>query len=77
LDEQDGMYTSQTAVGQNYQIQASTNQYFKFYIRKAATQMQFTRTFQKIDQTFSYIGGLFGTIILLLLPLNIYSKYLY
>ena len=39
--------------------------------------MQIARSFQKLDQTLSYIGGLFGTIILLLISLKFYSKYSY
>lgn len=66
-----------TAVGQIYQIKASKVEYFKFYWRKAANKVQINRTFQKLDQTLSYIGGLFGTIILLLIFLKFYSKYSY
>lgn len=46
-------------------------------MRKAAKQIEAERSFQKLDQTLSYIGGLFGTLILLLLFLNLYSKYSY
>ena len=65
-----------TAVGQTYQLGAS-NQYFKLYLRKAPHDQSFSRSFQKLDQTFSYIGGLFSTIVLLLMFLNFYSKYSY
>ena len=63
-------------MGQTFQVQ-SNNQYFKFYWRKSASSVQINRSFQKLDQTFSYIGGLFGTIILLLIFLKFYSKYSY
>ena len=65
-----------TAVGQTFAI-SSKNEYFKFNWRKAANKAQITRTFQKLDQTLSYIGGLFGTIVLLLIFLKFYSKYSY
>lgn len=71
-----GTQVLQTAVGQTFQVQ-SNNQYFKFYWRKSASKIQVNRSFQKLDQTFSYIGGLFGTIILLLIFLKFYSKYSY
>lgn len=64
------------AVGQTYTV-SSKNQYFKFNWRKAANKAQINRNFQKLDQTFSYIGGLFGTILLLLIFLKFYSKYSY
>jgi hypothetical protein len=60
----------QTAVGQSFQVQ-SNSQYFKFYWRKAAGKIQMNRAFQNI------IGGLFGTIRLLLIFLKFYSKYSY
>lgn len=71
-----GTQVVQTAVGKSFQVQSS-NQYFKFYWRKSASKIQINRSFQKLDQTLSYIGGLFGTIILLLISLKFYSKYSY
>lgn len=49
----------------------------KIYLRKDTERKSVSRSFQKLDQTFSYIGGLFGTIILLLIFLKLYSKYSY
>ena len=49
----------------------------KLFIRKSAESVFVVRSFQKIDETFSYIGGLFGTIILLFIFLTLYSKYSY
>ena len=39
--------------------------------------LQISRSYQKLDQTFSFIGGLFGTFSLLLSFLRLYSKYNY
>lgn len=66
-----------SASGQNYQVVNSSTSFLQFNIRKAANNQQITRSFQKLDQTFSYIGGLFGTISLLLSFLKLYSKYTY
>ena len=70
------MKTSEIASDQRYKIDVD-NEYFKFYLRKSASNYQVTRTFRKLDSTFSYIGGLFGTIILILSFLKLYSKYCY
>lgn len=64
------------AVGQNYRM-SSTEPYFKFYLRKGAANYSYVRAVQKLDQTLSYIGGLFGTLAILLMFLNLYSKYSY
>ena len=72
-----GREAKDMAIWRNYQIQPSTNEYFKMFIRRSTKNYSFTRSFQKIDETFAYIGGLFGTIIFLLIFLNLYSKYVY
>jgi hypothetical protein len=72
----DGVKTDDIAVGQNYRMTAG-DQYFKFYLRKGAANYQYGRSFQKIDETLSYIGGLFGTLAIFLMFLNTYSKYCY
>ena len=72
----EGLKTTETAVDQNFMIDAR-NDYFKFYLRKSASNFETVRSYQKIDETFSYIGGLFGTIILMMSFLKLYSKYCY
>lgn len=55
----------------------SGEDYLKFYLRKGPSNYIYSRNFQKMDQTLSYIGGLFGTLALMLTFLNLYSKYSY
>ncbi len=78
MEEQDieGIQTSERAIGQSYRMTAGED-YFKFYLRKGPSKDVHTRSFQKLDQTLSYIGGLFGTLTLLLAFLSVYSKYCY
>ncbi len=49
----------------------------KIYFRKAPAIYTFTRSFQKLDDTLSYIGGLFGIIVLFFLFFSIYDKFAY
>ena len=74
--QETGVKTENTAISQNYRMTPGES-YFKFYLRKGAANFNFERNFQKLDQTLSYIGGLFGTLALLLMFLNLYSKYCY
>jgi hypothetical protein len=64
------------AESQTYTV-SSNNQYAKLYIRKASVKEDTTRSFQKLDQTLSFIGGLFGTVMLICIFLSIYDKYAY
>ena len=51
--------------------------YSRIYFRKSAELYSVERGFQKIDETLSYIGGLFGITIILFAFLSIYSKFTY
>lgn len=55
----------------------SKNEYAKIYLRKAGQKSAISRSYQKLDQTLSYIGGLLGTVILLMTFMSIYSKFCY
>lgn len=46
----------------------------KLNIRKASLVLDVSRTHRKIDDTISYIGGLFSAIISALLILGMYSE---
>lgn len=46
-----------------FQSQISDNKYANVYIRRASTDLQITRSFDRIDKLLSYIRGLFITII--------------
>lgn len=76
MSSRTGLRTLGLAKDQNYVIDSS-NAYFKFYLRKSSSNESIQRRFQKLDETFSYIGGLFGIIILFMSILKIYSKYCY
>jgi len=45
----------------------------KIIIRRSSTSLIATRGFKKIDETLSYIGGLFGFIIAALLFMKFYT----
>ena len=44
---------------------------------KASSTTTYTRSFNKIDAYFSYVGGLIGTIIGLIFILNLYTQKAY
>ena len=44
-------------------------------LRRASTAVIVERGFKKIDETFSYIGGLFGFVVILLLFMKEYTEY--
>jgi hypothetical protein len=71
-----GVLTVAPANSQIYSV-INTNQYAKIYLRKSSERFDMTRSFQKVDQTLSYIGGLLGTVLLILMFMNIYSKFCY
>ncbi len=49
--------------------------YGAFYIFKSSSSSIFNRSFQKLDDVFSYIGGLFGTILILFFLISAYNTY--
>lgn len=52
----------------------SKGEYFRFYIRKSPTVQVMTQRFYKIDELLSYIGGLFGLIIMVIqVPMKYYN----
>lgn len=50
----------------SYEV-ASDNRYAAFLVLKSSVQKTYTRSFNKVDQFFSYVGGLVGTILGLML----------
>lgn len=52
-----------------------TDTYATFYLYKSATSIAISRSFQKLDDVLSYIGGLFGTIIMLFFLISSYNTY--
>jgi hypothetical protein len=49
--------------------------YATFFIFKSPISKSVSRSFQKIDEILSYIGGLFGTIAICFFFVNIYNSY--
>lgn len=48
--------------------------YLKFYLRKSSLSLELDRNFEKIDDTLSYIGGLFSTILSCLILVGKYNE---
>lgn len=72
----DGAITVTPANSQIYSV-LNTNTYAKIYLRKSSERLDISRSFQKLDQTLSYIGGLLGTVLLLLVVVSLYSQFCY
>lgn len=51
--------------------------YGSFLIAKSPISLAFDRSFQKLDDVFSYIGGLFGTILIFFFVISSYNTYKY
>lgn len=51
--------------------------YAVFFFFKSPVSRSYTRTFQKLDEVFAYIGGLFGTIIIAFFLMSSYNAYKY
>ena len=51
--------------------------YFQMNIAKSSYKYEYERQFQKVDETLSFIGGLYGAVLILFLAINFYSKYCY
>jgi len=49
--------------------------YCNFAFYKSGIVKNYERSFTKIDEIFSYIGGLFGTIVICLFFFNMYNGY--
>jgi hypothetical protein len=49
--------------------------YGTFFLFKSPISRSITRSFQKIDEILSYIGGLFGTIAICLFFIGVYNSY--
>lgn len=49
--------------------------YATFFFFKSPISRNIQRSFQKIDEILSYIGGLFGTIAICLFFVNVYNGY--
>ena len=59
----------------NYKVRGK--EYMKLYLRKSPISISISRSFRKVDDTFSYIGGLFGTILVFFSFVGIYNELSY
>lgn len=59
----------------NYKVRG--NEYFKLFLRKSPIALSISRSFRKVDDTLSYIGGLFGTILVFFGFVNMYNELSY
>lgn len=66
-----------TSLGQVIPKQADSNNYASIVLRRASTKLVVSRAFKRVDDTLSYIGGLFGFALLLLLFMKEYTEYSY
>ena len=51
--------------------------YAYFLISKSPISVTYDRSFQKLDDVFSYIGGLFGTMFIFFFLISAYNTYKY
>ena len=49
--------------------------YATFFVYKSPISQKIERSFRKLDDVLSYIGGLFGTIAICLFFVNLYNSY--
>jgi hypothetical protein len=55
-------------------IQVTTDQYVSVSFSKSSTTTTYSRSFNKVDEYFSYIGGLLGSALALFFLLKSYSE---
>lgn len=66
-----------TNLGQVIPKQIDSNNYASIVLRRASTKLIVRRAFKRVDDTLSYIGGLFGFALILLLFMKEYTEYSY
>jgi hypothetical protein len=69
------MGTIITELFQNIVYQVTGDSYASFYIMKSSRSTTYSRSFTKVDSFFSYVGGLVGTILGLMLLVTKYSQF--
>ena len=66
-----------TAPAQTINYKVRQKDYFKLFIRKSSLSLNYQRSFRKIDDTLSYIGGLFSAIVTALIIMKKYNEISY
>jgi hypothetical protein len=64
-------------VGQVIASRTFRNEMASIHLRKSSTSMNIVRQYDKLDNTLSYIGGLFGFLMIAFLFMQIYTEYSY
>lgn len=59
---------------QHYTIPVVSNTYVNIVFQKGPNSITYTRSFQKIDDFLSYVGGLIGLVFALIFIMNSYSE---
>ena len=59
----------------NYKVRST--EYLKLFLRKSPISLHIARSFRKVDDTLSYIGGLFGTILVFFGFVSMYNELSY
>lgn len=66
-----------TSLAQMHNYQVQSDEYLKFYLRKSSQDIEVERSFRKVDETLSYIGGLFSAILGILIMVNFFNEFSY
>lgn len=59
----------------NYNVR--NDEYMKFYLRKSSQDILVERSFRKADDTLSYIGGLFSSLLAMLIIMTFWTEFSY
>lgn len=70
-----GGIIDKTAIKNRFEIAADNDNYCTFFFYKSPNSFEVTRSYQKLDEILSYIGGLFGTIAICLFIVRIYNEH--
>jgi hypothetical protein len=75
-----GSIVEEVAMPNYYPAQANNHgvkTFAQIYFRKSASKKVFDRGSQKLDETLSYIGGLFGIMVIVFTFITQYNKFAY
>ena len=59
----------------NYEVRQT--EYLKLNVRKSSLSLKVSRSYRKLDDTISYIGGLFSAILSALVLIGMYNQFSY
>ena len=66
-----------TNLAQIHNYGVMQDEYLKFYLRKSSKDILVERSFKKIDDPLSYIGGLFSAILGVLVLMSLFNEFSY